>query len=154
VSIPPPRRTGPTWKQFLASQTHGIIAADFFHVDTALGKRLYALVFLEHGTRRLRIAGVTEHPTQNWTTQQARNLTADLDTSAFRFLIRDRDTKYSAAFDSVFRADDMDILTSAPQAPKMNAHCERVIRTLRTEVCDLYRSKKSSLHVKPRTGIR
>lgn len=98
----------------------------------------HALVFLGHGTRRLHVAGVTANPTQDWTTQQARNLTTDLgvDLSALRFLLRDRDTKYSAAFDTVFRADDIDVLTSAPQAPKMNAHCERVIRTLRTEVCD------------------
>jgi putative transposase len=135
---PAPRRAGPTWKQFLATQARGIIAADFFHIDTALGKRLYALVFLEHGTRRLHIAGVTAHPTQDWTTQQARNLTTDTSTrlSSLRFLLRDRDTKYSTAFDAVFRAEDMDILTSAPQAPKMNAHCERVIRTLRSDVCD------------------
>jgi putative transposase len=133
---PAPRRTGPTWKQFLASQAHGIIAADFFHIDTALGKRLHALVFLEHGTRRLHIGGITEHPTQEWTTQQARNLTATLDTHSFRFLLRDRDGKYSTAFDAVFQADDMDVLISAPQAPRMNAHCERVIRTLRTELCD------------------
>jgi putative transposase len=118
---PAPRRTGPTWKQFLASQARGIIAADFFHLDTALGKRLYALVFLEHGTRRLHIAGVTEHPTQDWTTQQARNLATDLGArvDSLRFLLRDRDRKYSAAFDAVFRTDDMDILTSAPQAPRM-----------------------------------
>jgi putative transposase len=109
---------------------------DFFHIDTALGKRLYALVFLEHGTRRLHIAGVTEHPTPEWTTQQARNLTAQFGTHSFRFLLRDRDGKYSSAFDAVFQADDMDILTSAPQAPRMNAHCERVIRTLRTELCN------------------
>jgi putative transposase len=69
---------------------------------------------------------------------QARNLTADLATtqSSLRFLLRDRDTKYSAAFDAVLHADDMNILTSAPQAPRMNAHCERVIRTIRNEVCD------------------
>lgn len=75
---PAPRQTGPTWKQFLANQARGIIAADFFHIDTVLGKRLYALVFLEHGTRRLHIAAVTAHPTQDWTTQQARNLTTNL----------------------------------------------------------------------------
>src|SRR5204863_9800757 len=123
---PAPRRTGPTWKQFLATQAHGIIAADFFHLDTTLGTRLYALVFLEHGTRRLHIAGVTQHPTQDWTTQQARNLTTDTSArlNALRFLLRDRDTKYSTAFDTVFRAEDINILTSAPQAPKTNAHCE------------------------------
>ncbi|MFI0469670.1 integrase core domain-containing protein [Saccharopolyspora sp. 5N102] len=135
---PAPRRTGPTWKQFLAAQAHGIIAADFFHIDTALGKRLDILIFLEHGTRRLHIAGVTAHPTQEWTTQQARNLTTVTDgpQGQLRFLLRDRDTKYSGSFDAVFQAEDIDILTTAPQAPRMNAHCERVIRTLRSEVCD------------------
>jgi putative transposase len=133
---PAPRRDGPTWKQFLTSQARGILAADFFHIDTALGKRLYALVFLEHGTRRLHIGGATAHPTQEWTTQQARNLTEAFGTRSFRFLLRDRDGKYSSAFDDVFRAEEMDILISAPQAPRMNAHCERIIRTIRTEVCD------------------
>jgi transposase InsO family protein len=135
---PSPRRTGPTWKQFLTRQAHGILAADFFHIDTALGHRLYALVFLEHATRRLHITGVTAHPTQAWTAQQARTLTADLATSidSLRFLLRDRDGKYSAAFDEVFRAEGIDILTTAPRAPRMNAHCERVIKTLRHEVCD------------------
>ncbi|SMD27618.1 hypothetical protein SAMN05661093_11250, partial [Kibdelosporangium aridum] len=128
---PAPRRTGPTWKQFLASQAHGIIAADFFHIDTVLGKRLYALVFLEHGTRRPHIAGVTQHPTQEWTTQQARNLTAQFGTHSFRFLLPDRDGNNSSTFDAVFQADEMDILTSAPRAPRMTTHCERVIRTLR-----------------------
>jgi putative transposase len=98
------------------------------------------LVFLGHGTRRLHIASITQHPTQDWTTHQARNLTTDTDTgarpSALRFLLRDRDTKYTTAFDAVFQAEDINILTSAPQTPKMNAHCERVIRTLRNEVCD------------------
>jgi putative transposase len=128
---PAPRRAAPTWKQFLASQARGITAADFFHIDTALGKRPYAPVFLEHGTRQLHIAGVTANPTQDWTTQQARNLTADLNTnqSSLRFLLRDRDPTYSAAFDAVFHTQDMDILTSAPQAPRMNTHCERDIRT-------------------------
>lgn len=111
---------------------------DFFHIDTALGKRLYARVFLEHRTRQLHIASVTAHPTQDWATQQARNLATDLGArvDSLRFLLRDRDSKYSAAFDAVFHADDIDILTPAPQAPRTNAHCERVIRTLRNEVCD------------------
>ncbi|MCR3754525.1 SCO6745 family protein [Lentzea californiensis] len=78
---PAPRRSGPTWREFLAAQAEGIIAADFFHIDTALGTRLYALVFLEHGTRRLHITGITTHPTRDWTVQQARNL-ADLATRA------------------------------------------------------------------------
>ncbi|GAA0259466.1 integrase core domain-containing protein [Saccharothrix mutabilis subsp. mutabilis] len=103
-----------------------------------LGKRLYALAFLEHGTRRLHITGVTAHPTQAWTTQQARNLAADLDTrmESLRFLLRDRDGKYGQAFDAVFQADDIRVIKNAPQAPRMNAHCERVIGTLRRELLD------------------
>ncbi|MEU4445717.1 integrase core domain-containing protein [Actinosynnema sp. NPDC050801] len=135
---PAPRRTGPTWRQFLTAQAQGIIAADFLHLDTMLGTRLYALAFLEHGTRRLHITGVTAHPTQAWTTQQARNLTADLGhrTESLRFLLRDRDGKYSQTFDTVFQADDLHVIKSAPQAPRMNAHCERVIGTLRRELLD------------------
>jgi putative transposase len=103
-----------------------------------LGQRLYALVFLEHHTRRLHVADVTAHPTRDWTEQQARNLTANLGarTDSLRFLLRDRDGKYSPAFDTVFRAEDVDALPSAPRAPRMDAHCERAVRTLRSEVCD------------------
>ncbi|GAA1289323.1 helix-turn-helix domain-containing protein [Saccharothrix xinjiangensis] len=113
---PVPRRCGPSWREFLTAQAQGIIAADFLHLDTVLGKRLYALAFLEHATRRLHITGVTAHPTQAWTTQQARNLAADLGhrTPSLRFLIRDRDGKYGEAFDTVFQADDLHVLRSAP----------------------------------------
>jgi putative transposase len=135
---PAPRRSGPTWREFLAAQAEGIIAADFFHIDTALGRRLYALVFLEHGTRRLHITGVTARPTQAWTAQQARNLSADLGTpmESLRFLLRDRDNKYGEAFDTVFEAEELRVIKSAPQAPRMNAHCERIIGTIRREVLD------------------
>ncbi|PWK80704.1 integrase-like protein [Lentzea atacamensis] len=135
---PAPRRCGPTWREFLAAQAEGIIAADFFHIDTALGKRLHALAFLEHGTRRLHITSVTTHPTQAWTVQQARNLAADLGTrmESLRFLLRDRDDKYGKAFDTVFEAEELRVIKGAPQAPRMNAHCERIIGTIRREVLD------------------
>ncbi|MEU8727413.1 MULTISPECIES: integrase core domain-containing protein [Streptomyces] len=135
---PAPRRSGPTWSEFLTAQAEGIIAADFFHIDTALGRRLYALVFLEHGTWRLHITGVTARPTRDWVAQQARNLTADLGIriESLHFLLRDRDGKYSEAFDAVFAAEEMDILKSAPQAPRMNAHCERIIGSIRREALD------------------
>jgi putative transposase len=135
---PAPRRAGPTWREFLTTQAESIIAADFLHIDTALGKRLYALAFLQHGTRHLHITGVTAHPTQAWTTQQARNLAADLGTriESLRFLLRDRDGKYGEAFDAVFQADELRVIKSAPQAPRMNAHCERVIGSIRREVLD------------------
>jgi putative transposase len=135
---PAPRRSGPTWREFLSAQAEGIMAADFVHIDTALGTRLYALVFLEHGTRRLHVTGVTTHPTQAWTVQQARNLAADIGTrmESLRFLLRDRDGKYGKTFDTVFEAEELRVITSAPQAPRMNAHCERVIGTLRCELLD------------------
>ena len=135
---PAPRRSGPGWRDFLAAQAEGIIAADFFHVDTVLGTRLYAMAFLEHGTRRLHVTGVTRHPTGEWATQQARNFAADLGTrvESLRFVLRDRDAKYTAPFDAVFEAVELDVLLSAPRAPRMNAHCERVIGTIRREVLD------------------
>ncbi|WP_349307947.1 integrase, partial [Streptomyces sp. H10-C2] len=135
---PAPRRTGPTWREFLTNQAEGIVAVDFFHLDTVLGRRLYALAFLEHGTRRLHITGVTAHPTREWAVQQARNVTTDLGTrmESLRFLLRDRDDKYGPSFDAIFQAEEMEILKSAPRAPRMNAHCERIIGSIRREVLD------------------
>jgi hypothetical protein len=85
-------------------------------------------VFLEHTSRRLHIAGVTAHPTRDWATQQARNLATDLGArlGALRFLLHDRDAKYSPAFDAAFHTEEIHILQTAPQAPPMNAHCERI----------------------------
>jgi putative transposase len=96
---PAPRRAGPTWRQFLAVQARAIIACDFLVVETVLLKRLYALVFIEHGTRRLHLAGVTAHPTGAWTVQQARNLAMDLRDrlGTLRFLIHDRDPLFTTA---------------------------------------------------------
>ncbi|MGW7005557.1 integrase core domain-containing protein [Streptomyces sp. NPDC054933] len=135
---PAPRRAGPTWREFLSTQATGLIACDFAHIDTIALQRLYALVFLEHHTRRLHVAGVTAHPTAAWATQQARNLAIDLGmrTDSLRFLLRDRDSKYTDAFDAVFWAEDIEIIKTPVRAPKANAHCERVIGTLRREVLD------------------
>ncbi|MFI6689728.1 hypothetical protein [Streptomyces sp. NPDC050485] len=135
---PAPRRSGPSWRAFLSAQAQGIIAADFFHMDTMLGKRLYVMAFLEHGTRRLHITGVTAHPSRAWATQQARNLAYQLDTrtKSLRFVLRDRDAKYGQSFDAVFEAEDMDVPLSAPRAPRMNAHCDQVIGTVRREALD------------------
>ncbi|GGJ67038.1 integrase [Streptomyces brasiliensis] len=128
----------PTWRQFLNAQAHSILAADFLHLDTVALGRLYALVFIEHGTRRLHLVGVTAHPTARWSVQQARNLAMTLGyrTDSLRFLIRDRDAKYTDAFDAVFQADDVEILLSPPRAPRANAICERVVGTLRRELLD------------------
>ena len=135
---PAPRRSGPTWRQFLHAQAAGILAVDFLHVDTVLLTRLYVLVFIEHGTRRMHLGGVTAHPTGEWTVQQARNLAMNLDArfGDFRFLIRDRGSNFTASFDAVFQAAGATIVRSAVQAPRMNAICERLVGTLRREILD------------------
>jgi putative transposase len=135
---PAPRRAGPTWRQFLAAQAHAIVACDFLVVETVLLKRLYVLVFIEHGTRRLHLAGVTANPTGAWAVQQARNLTMDLGDriGTLRFLIHNRDPLFTAAFEEVFKADGLQIIKTMPRTPRMNAICERVIGTLRRELLD------------------
>jgi transposase InsO family protein len=131
-----PRRAGPSWREFLAGQAHAIIACDFLVVETVLLRRLYVLVFIEHGTRRLHLAGVTAHPTGAWVVQQARNLALDLGDrlGTLRFLIHDRDPLFTTAFGEVFRAEGLQIITTLPRTPRMNATCERVIGTHRREL--------------------
>ena len=135
---PAPRRSGPTWRQFLHAQAAGILAVDFLHVDTVLLNRLYVLIFIEHGTRRMHLGGVTAHPTGEWTVQQARNLALALGErfEDIRFVIRDRGSNFTIAFDAVFQATGARILRSAVQAPRMNAICERLVGTLRREILD------------------
>src|SRR5450755_652700 len=135
---PAPRRAGPTWKQFLTAQARGILAVDFVHVDTVLLRRLYALIIIEHGTRRAHLAGITANPDGAWTAQAARNFLMDLGqlTASVKFLIRDRAGQFTSSFDAVFTAAGIRILASPPQAPGANAICERMIGTLRRELFD------------------
>ena len=125
---PAPRRDGPGWAEFLRSQAQGILALDFFTADLLNGTKVYVLAVIEHGTRRVRVLGATEHPVQVWVVQQARNLLMDLEDAGTRvkFVLHDRDASFTAAFDAVFQAAGVRVVRSAVQAPRMKprvAYC-------------------------------
>jgi len=118
---PAPRRSGPTWSEFLASQAHGILACDFFTVETVVLKTLYVLFFIELSTRRVHLAGVTAHPDSAWVTQQARNLAIGERLGDVGFLVRDRDAKFSGPFDEVFQSEGIRVTRTPIRAPRANA---------------------------------
>jgi transposase InsO family protein len=130
---PAPRRSSETWREFLRAQASGIVACDFFTVDTVLFRRLYALVFIELATRQVYLAGITMNPTGEWATQQARNIIETFVDRAepIRFLIHDRDSKFTAAFGEVFRSDGIRTIRTPVRAPRANAFIERWIGTVR-----------------------
>jgi putative transposase len=135
---PAPRRTGPTWPQFLRSQAEAILACDFFTSDLLDGTQAYVLTVIEHATRRIRILGVTLHPTGDWTAQQARNLIMDLGEQAHqvKFMIRDRGSNYTAAFDAVLADAGIRTVLCSVRTPRMNAIAERWIGGCRRELLD------------------
>ncbi|MCA1698707.1 MAG: integrase core domain-containing protein [Actinobacteria bacterium] len=135
---PAPRRSGPTWSQFLRAQAEGIVASDFFTVETFGLRTLYVLFFIELKTRRVHLAGVTAHPDSAWVTQQARNSTFSPQERAarVRFLIHDHDGKYSGPFDEVFRTEGVTVIRTPIRAPRANAFAERWVRTARAECLD------------------
>jgi transposase InsO family protein len=135
---PAPRRTGPSWAQFLRSQAEAIIAADFFIVELLNGAQVYCLAVIQHASRRMHILGATANLTAAWVSQQARNLMMDLGECAetLKFLVCDRDAKFVAAFDAVFQCRGIRVIKTPVQAPRANAIMERWIGSCRREILD------------------
>jgi len=150
---PAPRRASVTWRAFLRAQAAGIIATDFFTVETVCLKTLYVLFFIELHTRQVRVAGVTDHPNGAWVVQRARERSIEMESLegaiAPRFLVRDRDSKFTRAFDDVFVCDGIQVIQTPIQAPNANAFAERWVRTVRQECLDwmLIWSRRQLEHV-------
>ena len=141
--IPPvPERGRSSWRAFLKHYRHQMLRVphgrDFFTVETVLLRTLYVLFFIELGTRQLHVVGCTSNPDSAWVTQQARNLTWDLQEqdTAFRYLIHDRDSKFARSFDQVFESESCEIVLTPRQAPDANSHAERWILSARSECLD------------------
>ena len=135
---PAPKRLEQSWSEFLRAQATSILECDFLTVDTLFLKRFYVLFFIELATRRVRIAGITTNPDGRWVTQQARNLLMQLDDEGVRprFLVRDRDSKFTSEFDEVFPSEGIRVIKAPVRAPKARAHAERWVGSVRRECLD------------------
>ncbi len=135
---PAPRRSGPSWSEFLRAQASGTLSCDFFHVDTVMLRRVYVLFFIDLHRRQVFLAGVTANPFGPWVTQQARNLVASLEDQGrtLRFLVRDRDAKFVGPFDEVLRSVGARIVRTPVRSPQANSFAERFVLTARTECLD------------------
>ena len=143
---PAGERAGISWRAFLRAQAQSMLAVDFFTVETISLQRLYVLFFIEHASRRVQFAGCTANPTGAWVTQQARQFAWTLheEPSRFRFLICDRDSKFTRDFDAVFASEGVEIAKTPVPAPKANAIAERFVRTVRAECLDWPPGRESS----------
>ncbi len=135
---PAGKRRGPTWREFLRTQAASVLAVDFFTVDTVWLQRLYVLFFIEIASRRVHFAGCTAHPDAEWVTQQARQVTWTIGDrpQPVRFLVRDRDRKFTDRFDAVFEAQGARVIRTPIQRPEANGIAERFVRTVRSECLD------------------
>lgn len=149
-------RSGLSWSAFVRAQAQSMIACDFFTVDTVAPRRLYVLFFIDVSSRRVHLGGISGDPDGVWVAQQARNLAWELldQRTALRFLIRDNDTKFSGAFDEVFRSEGIEVIRTPVEAPKANAIAERFVRTMRRECLDwLLIANRRHLERVPRTYV-
>jgi putative transposase len=133
---PAPRRTGPSWQEFLRQQAASMLACDFFTVETITLRRYYVLFLIELGSRRVHLAGCTTNPTGARVTQQARNLSFTCLFERTRFLIHDRHSKFSTSFEEVFSSEGIKLIHTPIMAPRANAYAERFVRTVRAECLD------------------
>jgi putative transposase len=133
---PAPRGQGLSWTEFLGAQASGIVACDFFTVETAWLRTLYVLFWIELGSRRVHLGGVSANPDCAWVTQQARNLAVEDELSDVRFLIHDRDAKFCGSFDTVIRSEGVRVIETPLRSPKANAVAERWVRSVRNECLD------------------
>jgi transposase InsO family protein len=135
---PAPKRLEASWSAFLRQQAASILECDFLTVDTLFLKRFYVLFFIELGSRRVHLAGITTNPDGRWVSQQARNLLMQFDDNRIRprFLVRDRDSKFTREFDEVFRSEGIRVIKAPVRAPKARAHAERWVGSARRECLD------------------